>query len=117
MAVDTQGLEPIPVVANPTVTHADTTAHDDQVRASLAGWALLRSAVLIILIVGGSLAFLAYGEYTGKKFDPALYTLMGTAIGAVITNEYAIITAAWQYYFGSSSGSTAKSVAQEKKAA
>lgn len=91
------------------VTKADTTAHDDQVRAILAKAQMWKVGIISVV----ALAMLGAGEFYGHPFGNGFYTLLGGIVG----NEYQQTKDAFQYYFGGSSGSTAKSVASEKATA
>lgn len=88
------------------VTKADTVAHDDRVRF----WLAIIISVQFTIVVGGICGFLIYEAL--QKIS------VGTDILAVlimvVQAEIQTLTITWQYYYGSSSGSTAKGVAAEK---
>lgn len=106
MAADetTTALPPSPMA----VTRADTTAHDDWVRFVLA----IIISLQFTLVVGGISVSLIYAAMSNIKIGSDILAVLIM----VVQGELAILTATWFYYYGSSSGSTAKGVAAEKRA-
>jgi hypothetical protein len=92
----------------PAVTQADTTAHDDRARYNIARIDMLG----FVVIVGGICAFLIYSEIMGHVLSNGILAILTM----VVQSMFALILMSRSYYYGSSSGSTAKSVAAEKKA-
>lgn len=88
-------------------TKADTTAHDDRVRK----WLAVLVIVQFVIVAGSICAFLVHADSAAKPVTNGVLSVLIM----VVQSEIAFVMLALQYYFGSSSGSTAKSVAMEKK--
>ncbi len=83
-----------PAATNPPPAPA---AADDSVRGKLAATTVLSYGVFITLLVWLLV-------FHSDKISSVVATLVGTILGAQASN----VSAVYQYYYGSSSGSTAK---------
>jgi len=96
------------VVSDKVAEGPNTTAHDDQVRK----WLALGVIAQFMIIVGGICGYLIFSAYTGS--GSKIGTDIFTVLTVVVTAEIGYVKDTLTYYYGSSSGSTAKNVAQEK---